>query len=120
MRISDWSSDVCSSDLVAPFAERFLERRLRRRARGFHPLEHRAFLELQPDPERARKKDDREDEGKPPTPGVEGLRIDEEAKRHDEGRGEDQPDHRGGLDAAAIEAAISGRDRKSTRLNSSH
>src|SRR3546814_4071606 len=34
MRISDWSSDVCSSDLRAEHARR--PRRVRR-ARGFHP-----------------------------------------------------------------------------------
>src|SRR3546814_20877337 len=38
---------------VAPFAERFLARRLRRHACGFHPLDHRAFLDLQRSEERS-------------------------------------------------------------------
>src|SRR3546814_11540410 len=37
MRISDWSSDVCSSDLVAPFAD--LQKRLGRKSVGRKLLE---------------------------------------------------------------------------------
>src|SRR3546814_1709710 len=37
---------------VAPFAESFLERRLRRRAGRLHALKHPALLELEPDPQR--------------------------------------------------------------------
>src|SRR3546814_11255685 len=48
MRISDWSSDVCSSDLLAQFAAFFVEQvegRLLTRAQGdLAPLAARRFL----------------------------------------------------------------------------
>src|SRR3546814_16921895 len=113
MRISDWRSDVCSSDLlqIAPFAEGFLERRLRRRAGRLHALKHRALLELEPDPERHAEQQNREDERKPPAPGVERVGIHEGAQTDDEGRGEDEPEHRRRLNEAGKIGRASRRER---------
>src|SRR3546814_5473466 len=41
MRISDWSSDVCSSDLFAAWAEPALKRRWFGEADGWEDVEHR-------------------------------------------------------------------------------
>src|SRR3546814_1865001 len=112
MRISDWSSDVCSSDLVAHF-----ERARLRRACGQAELDRDASLILVGE-EAAGQAEEEEGEK------CEQHRIDGEEQPFavdDLGDAADIADDR--AVEARVEAglgAIEKRDRKSTRLNSSH
>src|SRR3546814_9539278 len=98
MRISDWSSDVCSSDLVAPD-----------RPHLGHAQQHsHAARTVQ----RSRRGDARED----PPPYPDRLRMSDAAvlaAPEDEARWQR-------LHPATLALAVVALDRKSTRLNSSH
>src|SRR3546814_9735478 len=108
MRISDWSSDVCSSDLVAGEAHRIAQQR-----RGFALQKdaHRA-------PERRRGHSRFESRIEPPPLGdrdddVQALHI-----GHSGSSG--TPTSRQRRSSMSTIASRPKRDRKSTRLNSSH
>src|SRR3546814_10040906 len=95
MRISDWSSDVCSSDLFALFGQKGLE------TGGLpQPVGRRVG-----DDERAvaRRQHDARD-----------IALDPEAQR------EPVAERKGHLDPHGLHRVGGGVDRKSTRLNSSH
>src|SRR3546814_4110740 len=100
MRISDWSSDVCSSDLRCDHARPHLAGDQRQDVAAMHVLAERAGLGLE---QRA-----------------EGKRIDLAALEARPGIGMGI----GGIDlaqeVARQAAAVLEADRKSTRLNSSH
>src|SRR3546814_4813334 len=116
MRISDWSSDVCSSDLLLDAGEHLVDRLLRRQLVLHHAADgatpdvfgiHRGELVIVDELERHRRL-------------LDELLVDDLAMRIF--RGPERPlgrflHHR---EPAAERALGIGRDRKSTRLNSSH
>src|SRR3546814_8166472 len=101
MRISDWSSDVCSSDLPVPL-EQLESARQALRAAQFRMLQRAAEVEIV-----GGAIGDRDANARPVDvfDGLQGR-----ARRHQVGR----------LDRYIGVAERDGLDRKSTRLNSSH
>src|SRR3546814_2862590 len=107
MRISDWSSDVCSSDLPAPCGRdpvlAIEDRKLddQENAGGDHPAEHRRYDPARRDAAHARP--------------VDGIYT----GGSDAAAGDRADDGMGGGDGRA-QPGGEVEDRKSTRLNSSH
>src|SRR3546814_2139387 len=103
MRISDWSSDVCSSDLLA--VDRDRQRRPRGNAQSLAGKAHRVVVpRLQA--QRARH------------PVLEQAALERSGHRLDDDLARIEPRLVDDL-GAAVEAAV-GYDRTSTSLNSSH
>ena len=74
-----------------------------------HLLEHRAFVQLQADPERDRQQHDRDQERDAPAPGLEGVLADRGAAAEDHEQRQEQAERRRGLDPAGVEAALAVR-----------
>src|SRR3546814_3809243 len=122
MRISDWSSDVCSSDLAeqrraeAQPDQVLHEQQYRARHRArlgphqtMHAREGRAIIGRIED----RRYEDQSDSDMPFVDPI-AEKKDRRAERHtDRGRGQ----HMAPVDAAETVGQIAAKDRKSTRLN---
>src|SRR3546814_7962416 len=118
MRISDWSSDVCSSDLAAK--DRQLSRGHRRAEGGARELRRRPpavadrpARNLQPDAREPRRSGDARRHTRPPGGRDAPRRADYRARRR-------EPRQSPELRARVTGAEPADGDRKSTRLNSSH
>ena len=90
---------------VAPLGKRLPERRARMRALGLHRLEHRRFVQLQPDIHRYGEQHDRQKERNAPAPGLERI-AERRAANEDHEQAQEETQRGGGLDPARVQAAL--------------
>src|SRR3546814_4725728 len=105
MRISDWSSDVCSSDLIAVIFIHLLRQQVDAMKRPFQPLRGADDADIVP----------HETANLPPV-----MLDDDFLVAIGDTAFVPCPDRWGKRQAVPVGMDVPGRDRKSTRLNSSH
>src|SRR3546814_4680818 len=104
MRISDWSSDVCSSDLDAPYPPAALPCEEDERQAQEHARKHRSRLDLErKSADEHRRKADGENAGRTGRVGDQQMACDEPGRR----RGEEVEEN---LRLAAIAREFMGKD----------